>query len=147
MTYYLSLMGLYVTGLGLLGAGVAMFIRMFVMSRRPRIYDARILDIFKDYWEHPGYPGQLSPRKFRLAKVEYYYKSIKYEFTIILKSKRSRPGDSIILTINPKNPKLSEQVYIKPEIVAGIILVVLGGGILIATYILQSYLLSIGFIR
>lgn len=136
-----------IIGYGLFGCGIAMFIRMFILSRRFKIYDARILDVFMDFWEHPKYPGRFSPRKFRLAKVEYYYESVKYNFVIILKSKRSKPGDSIILTVDPKNPAITEQVYIKPEIIAGIVLLALGAGIVIGCHILHDYLLSVGLIH
>lgn len=131
---------LYIGGVIMILAGIVTFVRLYIHSKRPMVYDARVVEVFKDFYTHPKYPDHQHPYQVWQARVEYYYQSMKYETVILLKSRKAFTGATLALTIKPDNPGQPERYNPKPEIIGGIILCSAGIGIIVVcTLILDHY--------
>lgn len=105
--------------------GIWMFIRLYLSSRRPRVDDAQIVDCALEYFE---IKGRVTPRKVPVGRIEYFYRSVKYNAEIMLKSKRLKAGDKIRLAVNPDKPNDVEHYHAAPEFFVAFFILVFGAG-------------------
>lgn len=114
---------LFIIGIMLLFAGVWMILRQYRNSRRPRVEDARVLEVNREYFELRK--GQVTPRKVPVGNVEYFYRSVKYTAEIMLKQRSIKPGDSIQLSVNPDKPTEVEHYSAMRELGVGVFICLL----------------------
>lgn len=127
---------LFIVGVFLCILGVFLLIRFIQSSKRPRIHDARIIEVTSEPYE---YASNISQRKVPHAKIEYFHQSIKHEKKILLKSK-SKPGENIALSVKGNDGTDVEQFYPAKEVIAMIIITAIGLSMILASLILTDYL-------
>jgi hypothetical protein len=116
--------------------GIVMFVRVLLNNKRPRIPNARILEVTNEVYE---YTSNVSQRKVPHANVEYYYQSEKYEKKILLKSK-SKEGDTVTLILMGTKPTDVEEYYPKRENLAALLLFLFGLALSVITLLISDHL-------
>lgn len=127
---------LFFAGVFLCALAVYLLIKFFQISKRPRIHDARIIEVTSEPYE---YSSNISKRNVPHAKVEYFHQSIKHEKKILLKSK-AKAGENISLTVTGNDGKDVEQYYPAKEVIAMVIITAIGLSMIFASLILSDYL-------
>lgn len=126
---------LFFVGILLLAVGLAMIIRVYLSSRKPLIDDAQLMEWRMDHFEIKGH---ITPRKVPVGNVTYFYRSVKYEVEIMLKSKKMRAGDRIRLAVNTDNPSKAEHYHPIPEIFVAILILLIGIGFLMPALLMWA---------
>ncbi len=127
---------LFFAGIFLCALVVFLLIKFMQSSKRPRIHDARVLEVTNEPYE---YASNISKRKVPHAKVEYFHQSIKHEKKILLKSK-AKAGENIALTVVGNDGKDVEQYYPAKEVIAMVIITAIGLSMILASLILSDYI-------
>ncbi len=112
-------------------------IRLYISSRRPHVDDAQIIDWDMEYFEIKGRP---TPRKMPVARIEYFYRSVKYSAEIMLKSKKLKAGDRIQLSVNPDKPTDVEHYSPTPEFFVALSIFAMGAAGTFASLYWAGYL-------
>lgn len=127
---------LFFAGIFLCALAVFLLIKFMQSSKRPRIHDARVLEVTNEPYE---YASNISQRKVPHAKVEYFHQSIKHEKKILLKSK-AKAGENIALTVVGNDGNDVEQYYPAKEVIAMVIITAIGLSMILASLILSDYI-------
>jgi hypothetical protein len=122
----------------LMFVGIWMMIRLYISFKRPRIDDAQIIDCALEYFEVKK--GHVTPRKVPVGRIEYFYRSVKYNAEIMLKSKKLRAGDRIQLAVNPDKPTEVEHYFAGMEFLVALLILCIGAAGLVGCIYWMGYL-------
>lgn len=118
-------------GIAFIVLGIVMLVKYMVGKSRPKV-DARVLGLLK---EAPQ--GQFI--ELPHALVEYTYQNTKYTTKVLLASK-PKSGDTIRISVKPEAPTKAREYYPKKEVLAVIVLNVLGVVLIAASFVLTDML-------
>lgn len=127
---------LFFAGIFFCVIGIVLFIRVLLNNKRPRIQDARVIEVTNEVYE---FTSNVSQRKVPHAKVEYHYQNEKYEKKILLKSK-AKEGSTLTLILMGNKPTDVEEFYPKRENIVALSLFLFGLALSVITLIISDHL-------
>lgn len=121
-------------GVILIGVSLFMLFRLIRNSNRPKL-KARIEEITLQYVKN----DKQQIKKHRHARISYIYQGETREDTILLKRKAAKELDTIAVSYKQSNISKMEHYEPKPEIIAIIVVFVIGVSILGFCFFVMDY--------
>lgn len=126
---------LFFAGIFFVGVAIWMFILFIKNSRRPRVNNARVLELTKEPYKFAD--NMVKNRNFPHALVEYELNGVILQQKILLKS-RPKIGDTVQLYVDSSRPEDVEQYHPPKEILMACIVAGIGIGMMVTSLILMD---------
>lgn len=114
---------LFIAGAFFVVVGIWMFIKFIRNSKRPRVDNARVLELTKEPYKFAD--NMVKNRNFPHALVEYDLDGTTYQQKILLKSK-PKVGDTVQLFVDSSRPEDVEQYHPPKEILIACVIAGIG---------------------
>ncbi len=124
----------FYVGVILIGVALIMLFRLIRNSNRPKL-KARIEEITLQYAKNDKH----QIKKHKHARVSYIYQGDTCEDTILLKRKAAKELDTITVSYKQSNISKMEHYEPKPEIIAIIVVFIIGISILGFSFFVMDY--------
>ena len=120
---------IFFLGIGLIMVGLIMVFMFLRAVLQPKT-EAKVLQVTQEYPKTNEFAPQ---RKLPFGLIDYYYDNTKYEQKIMLKGKKIQEGDTIKISIKQNDPSKATHYYPVKEILAIVIVHVLGAALILTS--------------